>query len=492
MAKGQLEKVLTHLRGMLVPRGDAGPSDGQLLERFTRLREETSFAALVQRHAGLVLGVCRRLLGDIQDAEDAFQATFLVLAQKAASIRNREAVGSWLYGVAYRIAARARAAAQRRRTLEQQAVPLAGEEPVAEIVWRELRQLLDEELQRLPEKYRAPVVLCYLENKSQGEVARELGWTRGTLSGRLARARDILRRRLTRRGLTLSGGLLPIALAEKATAAVPAALAGSTVKAACLASAAQAAVVGFTSLSVTALVEGALQAMWITKLKIATAVLLAFAVVGSGTAWFAHRVGAEEPQTAGNANPRQKTPGPMATFKAVDKLKEDDELSRLKKENDELKKTIKLLKRQLDELKQKIDGQAAKEKPQPVKKGPPAKALSPDGRMQVIGQGKALTMTDVQTGKIFWQAVGHKGQITAVAFSPDGKTVVSGSTDQAIRMWDAQTGKEIRRLLGQQGAIRSLTFTGDGKNLISQGVDKSTLIWDVATGKLVSKVEGKK
>src|SRR5262249_26019760 len=159
------------------------------------------------RHGPMVLGVCRRVLDHAHDAEDAFQATFLVLARKAASIVARDTVGNWLYGVAYRTAHKARVAAARRRLKERQ---MSRPEALDEDVWRELRPVLDQELNRLPEKYREPVILCDLEGQTRKEAARRLGWPEGTLSGRLSRARVLLAKRLARHGLTLSGGAMAV------------------------------------------------------------------------------------------------------------------------------------------------------------------------------------------------------------------------------------------------------------------------------------------
>jgi len=163
----------------------------------------------------MVLGVCRRVLDNEHDAEDAFQAAFLVLARQAHTIHKMESVGSWLYGVAYRISLRARSDAARRRTLEEQARTMSEQDPFLEAAWRELRPVLDEEVGRLPPKYRAPIVLCYLEGKTNTEAARELGWTKGTVSGRLARARELLRSRLARRGVALTPALLLLLLSHK-------------------------------------------------------------------------------------------------------------------------------------------------------------------------------------------------------------------------------------------------------------------------------------
>ena len=182
-------------------RADEGPSDCQLLKRFVKGRDEAAFEALVRRHACLVFSVCRRVLGSIPDAEDAFQATFLVLLRKASSVGRRGSLGNWLYGVAYRTALEARTATARRRRKEAQVVPPAQAQP--DETARELLPLLDEELRGLPDKYRAPVVLCELEGKSRKEAARLLGWPEGTVAGRLARARVLLARRLARYGLAL-------------------------------------------------------------------------------------------------------------------------------------------------------------------------------------------------------------------------------------------------------------------------------------------------
>jgi len=194
-------------------------SDATLLERFVTRREEAAFAALVQRHGPLVLGVCRRVLRNPHDAEDVFQATFLVLARKAVRIPWQTSVSKWLYVVAQRLALHARAALLRRQNRERPAVPhgerqpLAEEshpqaDPMAEIARRELRQVLDDELYHLPEKYRTPLVLCYLEGKTNEEAARELGWPTGSMSRRLERARALLRQRLIRRGLFVGMFLL--------------------------------------------------------------------------------------------------------------------------------------------------------------------------------------------------------------------------------------------------------------------------------------------
>src|SRR5262245_8799354 len=210
---GPFGTVLGFLHRLTGPTAGEGESDGQLLARFVARRDEAAFTGLLHRHGPMVLGLCRRALGNVQAAEDAFQATFLVLAKKAASIRRREAVGSWLYGVAYRIAARIREQDLRRRTAEARAVRPTEEGPDLDSAWRELQTVLDDALHRLPEKYRAPVLLCYLEGLTHEEAAARIGCPVGTVRSRLARGRQRLRDGLARRGLTMSATAFAAALA---------------------------------------------------------------------------------------------------------------------------------------------------------------------------------------------------------------------------------------------------------------------------------------
>jgi len=258
---------------------DCDLDDRLLLERFVATGDAAAFAALVQRHGPMVMGVCRRLLHDAHEAEDAFQATFLVLVHKARSVGRPELLGPWLHGVAYRTAARARQAA-RRRAREREAVAMPDGDPKVEVVWHELRQVLDEELDRLAPKYRVPLVLFYLEGKTTEEVARQLACPKGTVLSRLARGRERLRLRLVRRGVAPSAGLLVGVLATQA--AVPAELALGTVEAAVLTAAGQAAS-GAIPATVAVLTKGVLRAMLLNKLKVAGVVLLAVtaAVVGA-------------------------------------------------------------------------------------------------------------------------------------------------------------------------------------------------------------------
>ena len=282
MAKTPGGILLRHIRKLLATRE---VPDQQLLERFIQRHDEIAFEMLVQRHGPLVLGVCRRVLHHEHDAEDAFQATFLVLAQKAGSIRKLGSVSSWLYGVANRIAAKARMNAAKRRCHEDRAESLPTVEPAEDVNWRELRSLLDEELQRLPEKYRAPLVLCYLEGKTQDEAARELDWTPGAVKGRLERGRDALRTRLSRRGVTLSVALLATVLARKAT--VQAALLNTTVRTATLMVAGQVES-SMISVQVARLAAGATRAMLMTKVKVGAAILLVASMATVGTGMLAY------------------------------------------------------------------------------------------------------------------------------------------------------------------------------------------------------------
>jgi RNA polymerase sigma factor (sigma-70 family) len=280
MAAGDLRKGIERLRQALPPPDGGSLSDGQLLGRFVAGRDEAAFAALVRRHGPMVLGVCRRVLRDGHDAEDAFQATFLVLARKAGALGKREAVGSYLYTVAFRAALEARAALSRRRARERQVDQMPHRE-VAPAEPQDWRPLLDEELNALPEKYRAAVVLCDLEGRPRKEAARLLGLPEGTLSSRLAAARRALAGRLARRGVALSGGALAGALAGGASAQVPAALVWGTARAAALVAAGQLAAVSTPAAGLT---REVLKAMFLAKLKVVAATAVVLAALG-GIAW---------------------------------------------------------------------------------------------------------------------------------------------------------------------------------------------------------------
>jgi RNA polymerase sigma-70 factor (ECF subfamily) len=275
---------------------EADPSDASLLERFIAMKDEAAFAGLVRRHGPMVWGVCCRLLPCHQDAEDAFQATFLVLVRKATSIASRELLANWLYGVAQRTAMRARTVAARRHSREKQVMVMPEVETAKHDLWDDLQALLDRELSELPKKYRAPIVLCDLEGKTRKQAARQLGVPEGTVAGRLARARALLARRLSRHGLPLSSAALAAMLTTSAAAAaVPLSVASAAVSSAIFASTGQGAATGAISAGVTVLVEGVLKAMLLARLTLATAMLLTLAVIGLAAGFLTYGLAAEQP-----------------------------------------------------------------------------------------------------------------------------------------------------------------------------------------------------
>ncbi|HKB40349.1 MAG TPA: sigma-70 family RNA polymerase sigma factor [Gemmataceae bacterium] len=273
-------------------------TDGQLLDRFVARRDEAAFALLVRRFGPMVLGVCRRVLGNEHDAEDAFQATFLVLARKGAVVRPRDKVGNWLYGVACRTAREARVMAARRVRREK---PLAAlPEPSAAAADGSWLAALDAEVERLPEKYRLPIVLCELQGKTLRQAAEQLGCPEGTVAGRLSRARNLLAEQLRRRGVTSAALGAVLAGCATANAVAPTLAEAATRSAVLFAQGAGAC----ASATVTALAEGGIKAMLMTRLKLVVVTALVLALLGgAGAVW--HHAAADPPA---NDPPADKPP----------------------------------------------------------------------------------------------------------------------------------------------------------------------------------------
>jgi RNA polymerase sigma factor (sigma-70 family) len=308
MATSRLNQAVQDLRQAMLHHDGAGLSDGQLLDRFVEQQDEAAFAALVRRLGPVVWGVCRRVLGRHHDAEDAFQATFLVLARKAAVVKPRDLVANWLYGVAYRTALKAKTMTRRREAREKQVLNMPEPETGVPESWGDLEPLVDQELARLPDKYRIAMVLCDLEGKTRKEAARELKIPEGTLSSRLTTARVMLARQLARHGIALSGGTVATMLSQNsASAAVPGSVVSSTIKAAPLFAARKAAATALISTQVAALTQGVLKTMILSKLKAALAVVLLLGLVGLGGGLLPHDTAAGQPMRAAEKAAPQQT-----------------------------------------------------------------------------------------------------------------------------------------------------------------------------------------
>jgi RNA polymerase sigma factor (sigma-70 family) len=304
MRPGSEQKMFRAIGRLFRTGTAAGWSDAQLLERFLQRHDEAAeaaFAALVERHGPMVLAVCRRVLNNPHDAQDAFQATFLVLVRKAGAIRKRGSIADWLHGVALRVSAHARADSTRRRSVERRAG--MGSSIVYETIPSD-RDVWDE-VEHLPQDLRAVVMLCYLEGLTHEQAARQLGWPVGTVRSRLARARDRLRTQLTRRGLAPDASLLP--MLSFTVISLPEGFIDATVKAAMLVAARDAAEVGLVSTAAAAMTEGVLHTMFVTKLKTAAATLLAAGAIASGVGLYAYQGPAPAPPKVDQA---PSAPGP--------------------------------------------------------------------------------------------------------------------------------------------------------------------------------------
>jgi RNA polymerase sigma factor (sigma-70 family) len=525
MADRQINSVLQYSRRLAA--GPEAGTDAQLLDRFANRRDEAAFTALVGRHGPMVLALSRRILHDRQDAEDVFQAAFLVLARKAPSIRQQESIGGWLYRVAFRLALRTRADAVKRRgpggqesgTIKPSgtgAQPVAQAGPLAEISWREVRTALDEELARLPDRWRAPLVLCYLEGKTQDEALQQLGWSKSTFRRRLEEGRKRLCSRLTRRGVTLSAGLWATLLSDQvASAAILSPLSQSTVQAA-MAFAAGEIAGAAVSPQVILLVKEGLKVTAMSKMKwVAVIGLVTALTTGIGLA--AHPAltvneGTEEPKAllALADEPRDQAKPDKVDQARVDHygdLLPAGALARLgtaRFRHGDLLSSISIspdgqqIVSQSDLVRvwEAATGKELRHFTLLPALGWPGRrlgsgSLSPDGKVLAVGgqwaESDPIVLCEVATGRKLKEF--GKGQYEVVSFSPDGKTLGAiASRRGRVELWDVATGQRLHAW-DAHGQAYSVAFARDGKTLLTHGRDKRVCFWDVDTGRLTREIK---
>ncbi len=512
MARPQTELLLQHIERLAGGDASAGRSDAELLRSFLGQGDETAFSALVQRHGAMVWQVSISALAQREDAEDVFQATFLVLALKAGAVRKQESLASWIHGVALCLARKTRERNLRRRTSAREALEETPARPMQDLTWRELRQVLHEELSRLPEKNRLPILLCHLEGRTQDEAARALGWSLGRLRGRLLRGRDLLRQRLARRGLAPAVPLLAAALFPADAGAVPPeALVGVLRK--CIAALVRheaAPAAGPLALAERFIRESAL---FRTKVAVAFAVSMLSLIGVLTVTGRPFTPDASPPQVRGENLPAEK---PVAAQKdnGDEQVLKDQlgdrlpagallRLGTLRFRSGGVVRALAfagdgktLLSAGWDRTIRRWDAQTGAElEPLPgPEKGCHDAAVSADRKTLVGGTADGqVHVWDLTAGKEVKQIAVPGGKtIREVAVAPDGRTAAVAGDDNAVRLLDLTTGEQLRVLITYKQSPSAIAFSADGKLVASACHDGNARVHEADTGKEVCQLKSKK
>ncbi len=492
MPHSSLQNVLRYARRMAEAGQGSPSSDADLLNHFSIHHDDGSFAVLVERHGSVVWGVCRRVLNVVQDAEDCFQAAFLVLARKAHTLQKGESLGAWLHRVAYRLALRSQAMTARRRTEEGRAAAMNPVTSEREESWKELRGLLDRELEHLSEIYRVPLVLCYLEGKSNVQAAKELGWPLGTVKGRIIRGRELLRKRLENRGLTLTAVALAALLSEQAAkAAVPGMLLMSTTSAATSFALGQAVIASGRAL---VLANELLRAATLGTLIKSALVMIALSLTIGGGALLADPARVDERAQGKSGIPvadtrslpkhseKPKTP-PEHLDLAGDPLPADA-ICRLGSTRFRHGFPIRSLRVTPDGkhiISESSDGirrwdlhtgkqvQAHAWETDGFRWPNWAPDISSDGELAFISVGTGIESYDMQTGAKL--STFGRGRYHRAFVSPNGNHVAALSLEEhfPVELFDAHTGKSIWRSGYYDHPMAKVNFTSDGKTMVVAG-----------------------
>jgi RNA polymerase sigma factor (sigma-70 family) len=479
MAENRPDPLLHHIRHLIAGDPAADMPDSQLLERFLVHRDETALEVLVRRYGPLVFGVCRRVLHNAHAAEDAFQATFLVLMRKAPALVRCERLGGWLYRVAYRLALRARANEARRRKHEAQAARCEADAESHASNSSDLLVALEEELQKLPERHRVPLVLCYLEGKTNECASQVLGCPRGSMSARLAQARERLRACLAQRGYAVPSAGLALVMTSAATeATVPLPLLTNTVRAALWFAREEPTTTCFVTTQAVALARGACRAMFVNKLKIAAALLLAAAILGTGATMLLRAASQPDPpaQVVDQPPPATRTENPEVPGERLPKgalsrmgttqLRHGDAVFFAAYTPDGKAlvtagrdRTVRLWNLATAKEIHRFEWMAG----QPAGKGDPAQGGPFEKQQQQVLDDIALS--------------------SQAALSADGK-VVAVSRAGLVCLWETASGKKLRHFPTGQQRLVHLAFSADGKSLMTLGPSgRGVAVWEVATGK---------